>query len=162
MRMYQASSVVLRTLRHSPPDGVAIVEFALILPLLILLMVGLFDLGFGSWQYMQVQAAAEAGAQYASLYPGDTAGIAAAATGATGTSGASATSSQMCGCAGDDPFKVADWVGTQCVPATTCTSGSPPGVYVLVTVQLSYSPVLPYPGWSNPMTLNGHAYRRLQ
>ena len=105
--MRRTPSTTLRTLLRSPPRGAAIVEFALILPFLILLMVGLFDLGFGAYQTMQVHAAAEAGAQYAAIKypggnwtPGQITAIAAAVTSATGTSGIAATPapSQVCGC----------------------------------------------------------------
>lgn len=160
--MHSPPTTAMRAVLQREPCGAALVEFALILPFLILLTVGLFDLGFGFWQYMQVQAAAEAGAQYAGLHPTDTAGITTAVTSGTGTSGISATSSQVCGCAGNDPFKVGDWISNKCVPAVTCASGNAPAVYALVNAQLSYSPVLPYPGLPDPMTLNGHAYRRIQ
>ncbi len=152
--MRRAPSIAVGAVLHTGQRGAAVVEFALILPLLILLMVGLFDFGVGFWQYMQVQAAAEAGAQYATLHPDDTAGIAAAVASATGTSGISATPlpAKVCGCPGNHPFEVA-------CGAANCDSGSKPGVYAKVSAQVGYSPLLPYP--SLPPTLSGHAYRRL-
>jgi Flp pilus assembly protein TadG len=44
--------------------GQALVEFALVLPLLILLMVGVFDLGWGIYCYTVVSSAAREGARY--------------------------------------------------------------------------------------------------
>jgi Flp pilus assembly protein TadG len=163
MGMRRTPSTALRTLLRSPPRGAAIVEFALILPFLILLMVGLFDLGFGAYQSMQVHAAAEAGAQYAAIkYPGGSwtqaqiTAIAAAVTGATGTSGIAATPapSQVCGCPDGGIFTLKPSCGT-------CPSGSSPGVYASVSAQVTYSPVLPYPGLPDPLTLTGQAYRRI-
>jgi Flp pilus assembly protein TadG len=161
--MHRATPTVRRRLLHSLPRGAAIVEFALVMPFLILLMVGLFDLGLGFWQYMQVQAAAEAGAQYAARYPfpwvTTTAipAITTAITSATGTPGISAdpAPSQVCRCPDGGTL-------TPVACNDTCPSGSRPGVYALVSARLSYSPVLPYPGLPDPLTLNGHAYRRIQ
>lgn len=149
--------IALCTLWRSPPRGAAIVEFALILPLLVLLMVGLFDLGFGAYQLMQVHAAAEAGAQYATQHATwDAAAIATAVTGATGTGGIAAipAPSQVCGCPDGGIFTPRPSCGT-------CPSGSPAGIYASVSAQLSYSPVLPYPGLPDPLVLTGQAYRRL-
>jgi Flp pilus assembly pilin Flp len=160
--MYRASHTALRSLQ-SQPRGAALVEFALILPFIILLMVALFDLGFGFWQYMQVQAAAEAGAQYAARYPypwvTTTAipAITTAVTSATQTHGISAipAPNQVCRCPDGG-------ILTPFACDGTCPSGSPPGVYALVGAQLSYSPVLAYPGLPDPMTLTAHAYRRVR
>ena len=119
-------------------------------------MVGLFDLGFGAYQTMQVHAAAEAGAQYAVRHAWNAAAIATAATSATGSGGiaASPAPSQVCGCPDGGVF-------TPMPSCNTCPSGSPSGVYASVSAQLTYSPVLPYPGLPDPLTLTGQAYRRL-
>jgi Flp pilus assembly protein TadG len=164
MPMHRTPPTTLRALLRSPPRGAAIVEFALILPFLILLMMGLFDLGFGAYQSMQVHAAAEAGAQYALRHNWDATAIATAVTSATGTGGIVATPAptQVCGCPDGGTFVVvATWVVDHCVPSFTCASGSSPGVYASVSAQVSYSPVLPYPGLPDPLTLTGQAYRRI-
>jgi len=164
MRLHRIPSATLRALLRPPPRGAAIVEFALILPFLILLMVGLFDLGFGAYQSMQVHAAAEAGAQYALRHTWDATAIAAAVTSATGTSAIAATPapSRVCGCPDGGTFTVvAAWVVDHCVPSVTCASGSSPGVYASVSARLTYSPVLPYPGLPDPLTLTDQAYRRI-
>ncbi len=142
--------------------GAVIVEFALAMPLLALLMVGLFDFGFAAYDSMQAQAAAEAGAQYAVRHPGswdDPAFIAAIATAvrsATGISGIVATPapSRVCGCTDGNAFAE---IGC----GNTCPSGSPPGHYASVSAQVQYTTVLPYPGLSNPLVFTGQAYRRL-
>jgi len=149
-------SPTLRTLLRSPPRGGAIIEFALIMPFLALLLVGLSDFGFGFYESMQVQAAAEAGAQYAVRHAWDATAVAAAVTGATGAGGISATPapSKVCGCPGGGTL-------TQIGCASTCPSGDPPGVYASVSAQLQYRTVLPYPGLPATLTLTGQTFRRL-
>jgi Flp pilus assembly protein TadG len=156
MHRYPTPSTTLCTLLRSPPGGSAIIEFALILPFLILLMIGLVDLGFGAYQSMQVHAAAEAGAQYALRHNWDATAIATAVTSATGSSGISANPApiQVCGCPDGGTFTLKPSCGT-------CPSGSPAGVYASVSARLTYSPVLPYPGLPDPLTLTGQAYRRI-
>ena len=147
---------VLRALWRSSPRGGAIIEFALIAPFLAVLLVSLSDLGFGFYEAMQVQAAAEAGAQYAMRNTWDANAVAAAVTGATGAGGISATPApaQVCGCPGGG-------ILTQIGCTSTCPSGDPPGVYASVSAQKLYQTVLPYPGLPATLTLTGQAYRRL-
>ena len=154
--MPRASPTALRMLLRSPPRGGAIIEFALIMPFLVLLAVGLCDLGFAVYNSMQVQAAAEAGAQYAVRHTWDATAVAAAVTGATGTGGISATPapSEVCACPGGG-------VLTQIGCTSTCPSGDPPGTYASVSALLLYQTVLPYPGLPATLTLAGQAYRRL-
>lgn len=58
--------------------GVSLLEFALIAPAICLLVMGGFDVGNAIQQSMRLEAAAQAGAQYAFSRPADSAGIAAA------------------------------------------------------------------------------------
>ena len=137
--------------------GTAMVEFALVLPMLLLLLVGVLDLGFAIYDTLQVQAAATAGAQYAARNTWDSGAISAEVAGATGTPGITATPvpTQVCGCTDGGQFSV---VGC----ATRCPSGTAPGLYASVSAQLQYQPTLPYPGLPSPLTLTGQAYQRLQ
>ncbi len=48
--------------------GAALVEMALVLPILILLMIGLLVFGLGVFRYQQVAAVAREGARYASVH----------------------------------------------------------------------------------------------
>lgn len=141
----------------TPATGAALVEFALILPLLFLLMVGLFDLGFAGYGWLQVQAAAEAGAQYAIRNTWSSAAIASEVAGATGARAISATPApaQICACADGGIF-------TQTDCTATCASGNTPGRYASVSAQMEYQTILPYPGIPSPLLLSGHAYRRLR
>lgn len=55
--------------------GQALVEFALVLPMLILLLMGMFDLGRGVYAYNVVASAAREGARYAVVKPTDPTGV---------------------------------------------------------------------------------------
>lgn len=55
--------------------GQAMVEFALIVPLLVLVLMGIFDLGRGVYAYNVLASAAREGARYGILSPSNTSGI---------------------------------------------------------------------------------------
>src|ERR1700686_1697630 len=80
--------------------GNAAIEFALAAPILIGLLVPVADLGIAMSQQLQVQQAAQAGAQYALLHGYNNSAISNAVTAATNLPGVSAapTPSQSCGC----------------------------------------------------------------
>ncbi len=50
--------------------GVAIVEFAIVMPILLLLLVGIFELGRAYNAYATVRSASAEGAHWAALHPG--------------------------------------------------------------------------------------------
>ncbi len=56
-------------------DGQGLVEFALIIPLLALILMGVFDLGRGIYAYNVVASAAREGARYGITNPTNTTGI---------------------------------------------------------------------------------------
>jgi hypothetical protein len=161
--MPRASPRALRALLRLPPRGAAIVEFALIMPFLIGLLVGLCDLGFGVYGSMQVQAAAEAGAQYAIRNAWDATKIAAAVTSATGASGITATPApyQICGCTNNNIFIQVGIPTNGSCSSLTCTPSGHPGLYASINAQLMYQTMLSYPGMPATWTLAGQAYRRL-
>jgi hypothetical protein len=64
--------------------GQSLVEFALILPILLIVLMGLLDLGRLYFAYVAVTDAAGEGAAYAAIYPEDNAGIVARAQDASG------------------------------------------------------------------------------
>jgi Flp pilus assembly protein TadG len=138
-------------------SGSAAVEAAIVLPLLLVLATALFDLGFAAYEDMQVQSAADAGAQYAAASTWDAARISAAVTGATGGSGITATPapSQFCACP-------TGGVLTNIPCANKCSNGNTPSVYALVSAQKSHTTVLPYPILPQPLTLSGQAITRIQ
>ena len=55
--------------------GQSLVEFTLLLPVLLIILAGLLDVGRLYYVYVAVTDAAAEGARYASMYPDDTGGI---------------------------------------------------------------------------------------
>ncbi len=56
-------------------NGQAMVELALVIPLLMLILMGIFDLGRGIYVYNVLSSAAREGARYGIIHPADTTGI---------------------------------------------------------------------------------------
>lgn len=137
--------------------GTAAIEFALISPVFIILLVGVVELGFAGLDAMRVQDAAEAGALYAQVNGWDAAGIAAAVTSATGASGLTATPAPVnfCGCPGTDGIAAVDCMGA-------CTDGSAPGKYVTVSASMPRLTIVPETISTLPDTLTAHSTVRIQ
>ncbi len=79
-------------------SGNVMIEFALALPLLALLFVGLLDLGRYSLQKSAMLQGARAGAQYGILDYSDRTKVETTAQNATGLSGVTATAAWFCEC----------------------------------------------------------------
>ena len=135
--------------------GIAAVEFALLAPILVGVLVGVADLGNGIYRWMEVTDAAQAGAQFAVRQGYNAAAVMSAVSSATSLASVSSTSSQFCGCPSG-----ADIAAAAC--GSTCPAGSPAGTYVSVAAQTQFSPLLPYPGLPNPLTLSAQSTVRLQ
>jgi Flp pilus assembly protein TadG len=136
--------------------GALSIEFAVIAPTLVLMLIGVLDLGMGIYRKMQVQNAAQAGAAYAVLHGFTSSSIESAVTSATsfGVS-ASPAPSEFCGCASSGGV-------TAATCGSTCSGGSSPGTYVTVSAQGTYTTLLPYPGIPNSYTLSAQSTVRLQ
>jgi Flp pilus assembly protein TadG len=137
-------------------EGNAALEFSLGAPVLAIIFVPLIDIGMAVYQQMQVQDAAQAGAQYAMAHGWNSSGIQSAVTSATALSvSASPAPSKSCGCP-----------DTSSVGAATCGSNCPDGqaagTYVTVNAQATYAPLLPYPLLGTSMTLAAQATARIQ
>jgi Flp pilus assembly protein TadG len=120
-------------------SGNVMMEFALALPFLTLLMVGLLDLGSFGLQKSAMLQGARAGAQYGILVCSDSTTCAAqssninsTAQGATGLSGVTATNTPFCECV----------TGTTVSCSTTCGSGQTLKRYIRVNTTKSFSSVL--------------------
>lgn len=138
-------------------QGSAAVEAALVLPVLFLLMTAVFELGFAAYESMQVQSAADAGAQYAARNAWDAAKISAAVTGATGASGIGATPapSQFCACPTGGTLATISCVAL-------CPNGTTPSRYALVSAQKTHSTIISYPGLPEPLVLTARSIVRIQ
>ena len=138
-------------------EGSAAVEAALILPILLILMTGLFDLGYAYYGNMQVQSAADAGAQYAAQNAWNSTKISTVVSGATGGTGITATPapSQFCACPTGGTL-----ANISC--ASKCANGTTPSLYALVKAQKLHETVMPWPVLPQPLTLTGQSITRIQ
>lgn len=158
---HKTMSILKNTLRLTGAcrarDGIASVEFALALPVLVSILTLLVDFGMGFYEKMQVEDAAQAGAHYALLYGWDSSAIQSAVTGATTLSGvtASPAPTQTCGCASGSGITVMDCSGT-------CANGLSPGTYVTVNAQATYVPLIAYPVLGTTVTLTAQSVARIK
>jgi Flp pilus assembly protein TadG len=138
-------------------SGVASVELAIIAPVLVLAIVGTADLGFGIYRRMQVQAAAQAGAEYAIVKGFSASGISNAVVSATPFTGVSASPEpqQFCGCP-----TATGITAISCNAA--CPDQSKPGAYVVVSARGSYATILPYPTFPPTFELSATSTARIQ
>ena len=120
--------------------GLAAVEFGLIAPLLALALICTIDLGLGVFRKMQVQNAAQAGAEYALTHGFVASSIKTATTSATSYSAIQPTPDpvQFCGCPSATGVTAAGC-------SSTCNGGAKAGTYVTVSAQATYSTLIPYP-----------------
>ena len=149
---------VQRYLRAAARDtrGVAAIEFGLMIPVLSLMVVSVTDIGLAVYRKMQVEDAAQAGAQYAIAHGFDTSGISSAVTSATNSTAitASPPPAQFCGC----PTST----GVSTVSCgTVCTGGAQAGTYLTVSAQATYYTLINYQIVAN-YTFNAQSTARLQ
>jgi Flp pilus assembly protein TadG len=134
--------------------GQSLVEFALTMPLFILILVGTAELARFAWAAIEVASAARAGAQYGAqshIKSADGPGIqAAAASDATDLSGLTATSSQSCTCSTAPTTTIA-------CTLTACPSPAKLLVFVQVNTSANVTPLINYPGLPTPFTVTGQA-----
>lgn len=137
--------------------GVAALEFGIIAPVLLILLVGVIELGFAVHQAMQVQDAAEAGALYAGKYGWKPAEISAAVVNATGAGNITASPAPVlfCGCPSTNGIATV-------VCTATCPSGGPAAQYVRVSASQPHEAILTFLNLPIPDTLTGHATVRVQ
>lgn len=137
--------------------GNAAIEFSLALPLLATLLVGTVDYGLAIVEQMQVQHAAQSGAQSAMLHGFDANAITTAVTSATAQTGISAVPapSQSCGCPDGGTI-------TTITCGSACPDGDTAGTYVSVSAQAVYTTLMPYPGIPPSFTLTARSVVRVQ
>ena len=137
-------------------SGSAAIEFGLAIPLLLLFLMGVVEVGNTMYRAMQVYDSVEAGMLYAAQNGFDSAGISSAVVNATGTQGIIATPApvQFCGCPG------ASGILTAACNAT-CNDGNAPGKYVRISAAIPRQIILPYPPLPLPSTLTAQSILRL-
>jgi Flp pilus assembly protein TadG len=135
--------------------GQSLVEFALTMPLFILILVGTAELARFAWAAIEVANAARAGAQYGAqshITAADTAGIQAQAlSDGANLSGLTATSSQSCTCS------TAPTTTLNSCSLSLCPSPATLLVFVQVNTSAQVTPIVNYPGLPTPFTVTGQA-----
>jgi Flp pilus assembly protein TadG len=146
-------SGVIRRLREHAGANAAI-EMALLAPILIFMIVGIADYAAATHRRMQVQHAAQAGADFAMRNAFNATAIGNAVTNAA-SAGITAIPApvETCGCASGSTV-------TPALCSTTCAGGYTAGTYINVSAQGSYTTILPYPGIPSSITFNANAMSR--
>lgn len=148
------------TLRDSE-RGSSLVEFAVIIPVLSLLVLGVIDFGRAYYLGIEVANAAKAGAQYGATNQSDTAGIQNAArleaqdvVSASDASWNTPAVASGCECS--------DGTGQQIPCSTlgpTCAVSSVS--FVQVTTSATYNTLIPWPGIPTSFPLRGQSTMRI-
>jgi Flp pilus assembly protein TadG len=172
-----AKASIGRRMTHSDPHqrsrGLAFTEFALLLPVVFVLFIGVLDFGRVFYAAMAVSNAARAGVQYGAqdnARSGDFAGMRSAANAAgdaTGIGGfATPDACRYCKCAdGSGSCNSCTDGSDGCSSTSACLTTCPadaPQVYVSVTAHKTFTTLFPYPGIPRTTTLNRLAVMRVQ
>ena len=145
--------------------GMNLLEFALLLPCLLLIVVGVVDIGRAAYMSMIVSHGATAGVEYGaqnSKTAADSAGMKTAATqDATVVTTNNTTATAACGCD--------NGTGISCnpLPTAACNSSlSCPGGQIIecvkVTTHASFDPIISWPGLPSSYQANGSAVMRVR
>jgi len=136
------------------------VEFALAVPVLILMLAGTVDLGMFAYRQMQVDDAVQAGVRYAAINGWDEEKVTAAVAAATSWSAVQATPApqRICGCISGTSI-----TETSCAAGTRCgLNGPSPGGYVVVQARAEFAPLMPWHGMILPSVLTAQATVRVE
>jgi Flp pilus assembly protein TadG len=140
--------------RRRGEAGSAAIEFGLFLPLFVIMLTGVVEIGFAMFGSLQVYNAVEAGTLYAAKNGWNASGISSAVVNASGTAGiaASPAPTQFCGC----PALAGITVAT-C--GTTCSGGAAVSQYIRISATLTRTTILTS-GFGLPATLTAQAIVR--
>lgn len=135
-------------------EGSSLVELALIAPVLMLMLVGVVDLGRAYYLAMEIAGAAESAAEYGIQNPTDTAGIQAAAQYDAPDVPNLSVGTPMYGCECSDGSSYS----ASCSTAPTCATNV---VYTMkVNVSTNYSLMLPLPALPSSLSISRSAMIR--
>lgn len=135
--------------------GIAAVEFALLSPVLLLLIMGTADAGFSLIRKLQLQSAAQAGAQYAAIHGFSVSSVSGIITGTSSLILADPEPKQFCGCATATGL-------TDVACSVTCANSQTAGTYVRISASSVYKPFFPYPFVGDAVDLMSQATLRLK
>lgn len=145
---------VKNTKQYASP-GIAAVELALILPFLVLLLLGVVEVGRAAFISIAVSNAARAGVQYGAQSSGtasDNAGMIQKAKDDAQVTGMTATARYFCECSNAP--------GTEVSCSTGC-SGSRLIEFVQVNTTVPFDSLFHYPGLPQSFTMKGKATMRV-
>jgi Flp pilus assembly protein TadG len=149
----RSRNACLRVWRDSA--GATAVEFAMIAPVMILMFICMADLGIGVYTDMQVNNAAQYGAEYALVKGFDSSAISSAVRSSTSLSSANVSPTQFCGCPSSSGV-----VSSSC--NSTCSDGTKAGSFAQVAVSDTYTTMISYPGLPSSFNLTAQSTVRLQ
>lgn len=135
--------------------GNMVVELAFVIPVLVILVLGIYDFGRMALHQITLSSAVRAGAQYGTqdvISAADINGIIQAARDDANDDTLDVTARQYCSCPG---------VGeTAC--SVTCPDGEFTFLYLDVTAQDQYAFLFDYPGISSPKTMTSSTRMRVR
>ncbi|MDE2517176.1 MAG: pilus assembly protein [Rhodospirillales bacterium] len=143
--------------------GVAALEFALVMPVLLIMLGGVVDFGLVMLARSQLASAVTQGAEYAmatgsSVSPSSIRTMVQSASPLAGvTATVTPSSGAACYCVTGTPLALSSHICT-----SACPDGSSPGVYLTIKAQYTYQPILPFYSALAATTLSEQAQVRLQ
>jgi Flp pilus assembly protein TadG len=135
-------------------EGVAAVEYALFLPVLVTLLAGIVDYGMYIHSQMTLQELARAAAEYV-VQGGDPADLQANVFDGSTVAGAAAAEGRTVTYDDKTECECAQRVSVAC--NGSCGSGDYVRTFYTVTVSSRFTPILPYPGLGDGVDLEGYA-----
>ena len=156
VRLWWLRAFVLQAKRlRREQAGATAVEFAVIAPILIAMMIGIVDYGLGLYTDTQLANAAQAAVDYAMQKGYDAAAMTTVAQSSTRLTGITAAPSQYCGCP-----SATGVTSTSC--DSSCSDGLTAGTYAKVVATKEYGTLLSYPGIPANIHLSETATARVQ
>ena len=144
-----------RALRND--RGVAAVEMALLTPVVVVMLLGVVDLGIRVWTNARVVNAANAGIEYAAIKGYNSTAIRSAAQSATTVSVTVSAPAPTYGCP-----TAAGSLTSETSSTSVCSDGYKAGTYVTVTASDTYTTFAPILwGGSSSVTLSATAVTRI-
>ncbi len=133
--------------------GSSVIELALLTPVLLLMLVGVVDMGRAYYAAIEISSAAAAGALYGSQKPTDVIGMQSAALlDAADLAGMVPVATFGCECSDGSSATPACAVSPRCAVNAVR--------YVEVTTTMIYVPLFPYPGVPASLLLRGKSRMR--
>ena len=145
---------LLKGLRRSDRGG-AMVELAVILPVLVLLVIGVVDYGRAFYTSVTVANAARAGAEWGAQGPEFTVNIA-------GMKNFAQQDGQEAGTLTLSAQRYCECAGSSWPSCSACAGGAAPDVFIEVTASKDLTLLLPYPGLPNTVSIARKATFRSQ